>query len=286
MVNALTIDVEDYFHVSAFSSTVARSSWESRERRVVPNTRRLLDLLAEERVKATFFVLGWVAAREPALVREIAGAGHEVASHGFAHRLVYELDRRTFGADLARARAAIEDACGMPVVGYRAPSFSVVRGSQWALDVLAEQGYAYDASIYPIRHDRYGMPGAPRHPHLDRRPAGTLVEVPATTVAIGPVTLPAAGGGYFRLYLYAATRWAIRRVNVVDDQPAIVYLHPWEIDPRQPRLRAGVVSRFRHYVNLSRTEPRLRQLLRDFPFAPLADVLGRLGLLIPARGAA
>lgn len=279
MLNALTVDVEDYFQVSAFDGIVPRSQWDGLERRVAANTRRLLDLFEAAGVRATFFVLGWVSEREPELVRAIAGRGHEIASHGYGHRLLYEQNARTFAEDLRRARQSIEDASGRAVLGYRAPSFSITPASQWALDVLAEQGYAYDASVYPIRHDRYGLPGAARHPYVEHRAGRRLVEAPGTTVQVGRLVLPAAGGGYFRLYPYALTRWAIRRVNARDRQPAIVYIHPWEVDPNQPRVRVGLATRLRHYVNLRRTEPRLRQLLKDFRFAPLADVLRGLGLL-------
>jgi polysaccharide deacetylase family protein (PEP-CTERM system associated) len=281
MLNALTVDVEDYFQVSAFDGVVPRSHWDRFERRVVANTHRLLDLFDAAGVHATFFVLGWVSEREPALVRAIADGGHEIGSHGYGHRLLYEQNARIFAEDLRRAKRSIEDASGRAVLGYRAPSFSITRGSQWALDVLAEQGYAYDASVFPIHHDRYGLPGAARHPYVEHRAGRRLVEAPGTTVQVGGMVLPAAGGGYFRLYPYALTRWAIRRVNVRDRQPAIVYIHPWEVDPDQPRVRVGLATRLRHYVNLRRTEPRLRRLVRDFRFAPLADVLRGLGLLQP-----
>jgi polysaccharide deacetylase family protein (PEP-CTERM system associated) len=281
MLNALTVDVEDYFQVSAFDGVVPRSHWDRFERRVVANTHRLLDLFDAAGVHATFFVLGWVSEREPALVRAIADGGHEIGSHGYGHRLLYEQNARIFAEDLRRANRSIEDASGRAVLGYRAPSFSITRGSQWALDVLAEQGYAYDASVFPIHHDRYGLPGAARHPYVEHRAGRRLVEAPGTTVQVGGMVLPAAGGGYFRLYPYALTRWAIRRVNVRDRQPAIVYIHPWEVDPDQPRVRVGLATRLRHYVNLRRTEPRLRRLVRDFRFAPLADVLRGLGLLQP-----
>lgn len=280
----MTVDVEDYFQVSAFEAVIGRNTWERYERRVVANTTRLLELFGAAGVRATFFVLGWVAEREPALLRAIAAAGHELASHGHEHRLVYEQSPAAFREDLRRARLAIEQAAGVQVRGYRAPSFSVTPRSRWALDVLAEEGYAYDASIFPIRHDRYGWPEAPRHPHAIGGLAGRLIEAPGTTVRLGPLSLPAAGGGYFRLFPYAWTRWAIARVNGQERQPAIVYLHPWEIDPGQPRVAAGRGSRFRHYVNLHRTEPRLRRLLGDFRFGALADVLEGLQLLPAAAG--
>lgn len=280
----MTVDVEDYFQVSAFEPVIGRHTWDGYERRVAANTTRLLELFGAAGVRATFFVLGWVAEREPALLRAIAAAGHELASHGHAHRLVYEQSPEAFREDLHRARLAIEQAAGVHVRGYRAPSFSVTARSRWALDVLVEEGYAYDASIYPIRHDRYGWPEALRHPHVIRARAGALIEAPGTTVRLGPVSMPAAGGGYFRLFPYWWTRWAIARVNGRDRQPAIVYVHPWEIDPGQPRVAASRASRFRHYVNLDRTEHRLGRLLRDFRFGPLADVLEGMHLLPSAAG--
>jgi polysaccharide deacetylase family protein (PEP-CTERM system associated) len=272
-LNAMTVDVEDYFHVSVFERTVARATWESLESRGVTNTERLLDLFDEHAVRGTFFVLGWVAERHPALVRTIAGRGHELASHGYAHRLVYDQTPEIFRDDVRKAKAIIEDASGRRVNGYRAPSFSVTKQSLWALDVLLEEGYRYDASIFPVRHDRYGIPDAHRWPHAMTRAGGSLFEVPGSTVRLGGHNLPVAGGGYFRILPYAWTRWGIRRVNRVEGQPAVFYLHPWEIDPRQPRLPASVLGRFRHYRNLHRTEARLRSLMRDFSFGPLETVL-------------
>jgi polysaccharide deacetylase family protein (PEP-CTERM system associated) len=230
-------------------------------------------MFAQSGVTATFFTLGWVAERFPALVRRIAEAGHEIASHGYAHRLVYQTTRDEFADDLRRARTAIEAACGMPVLGYRAPSYSITRDSLWALDVLLEQGYVYDASVFPIHHDRYGIPDAPRHPYRIRRPLGELWELPGSTVQVGGQNLPIAGGGYFRLLPYSWTRWGIRRVNERERQPAIFYLHPWEIDPDQPRIEASTLSRFRHYRNLAKTESRLRRLLSEFRFGSAMSVI-------------
>jgi polysaccharide deacetylase family protein (PEP-CTERM system associated) len=209
-----------------------------------------------------------------------------LASHGFAHRLIYEQERGAFRDDIRRAKGLLEQIGGVAVRGYRAPSFSVTAESRWALDVLVEEGHTYDASIFPIRHDRYGMPGAPRHPYVERASSGDLAEAPATTVTFGRITMPAAGGGYFRIFPYAFTRWAIRRVNALERMPAIVYVHPWEVDPKQPRIRASRVSRFRHYTNLHRTERRLGLLLNEFPFAPLGHVLETLQLLPASRSAA
>jgi polysaccharide deacetylase family protein (PEP-CTERM system associated) len=286
VINAMTVDVEDYFHVSAFEGVVARDRWDTYERRVAGNTNRLLTAFAAAGVRATFFVLGWVAEREPAIVRDIVAAGHELASHGFGHRLIYEQSPDQFREDVRHAKRLLEQTAGVPVLGYRAPSFSVTPRSRWALDILIEEGHSYDASIFPIRHDRYGMPGAPRHPYIERASAGEIAEAPATTVALGPLTMPTAGGGYFRIFPYAFTRWAIRRLNEREGRPAIVYLHPWEVDPAQPRIQAGRFSRFRHYTNLHRTEARLNRLLRDFKFAPLAHVLEDLSLLPASRSAA
>ena len=271
-VNAMTVDVEDYFQVSAFDAVVPRASWESRESRVVRNTERLLDLFAESHATATFFVLGWVGERFPALVRRIVREGHELASHGYEHRLVYSQTSQQFRDDLRRARLALEHAGGCPVFGYRAPSFSIVRRSLWAIDVLIEEGYVYDSSIYPIRHDRYGIPGWPRGVHRIDRPGGTIWELPGSTLRVAATNLPIGGGGYFRLLPYAWTRHGFRRLNAAG-HPAIFYLHPWEIDPEQPRIKAGRVSAFRHYRNLGRTEARLRRLLREFPFGRVSDVI-------------
>ena len=273
VINAMTIDVEDYFHVSVFDGVVPRAHWDRLESRVCRNTERLLALFDEKRVRATFFVLGWVAERHPSLVRRIADAGHELACHSHEHRLVYDLTRKQFRADVRRAKAAVEQAAGVSVVGYRAPSYSVTPRSLWALDVLIEEGFTYDASIFPIRHDRYGIPVSPRHPYLIARESGVLIEAPASTVQIGPINLPIAGGGYFRILPYAWTRWGIERVNQNEGRPAIFYLHPWEIDPEQPRLQTSRLGRFRHYRNLTQTEARLRALLSDFRFSPLVDVL-------------
>lgn len=274
IVNALSVDVEDYFQVSAFDRIVSRATWKSFDSRVVPNTQRLLDLFDETGVKGTFFTLGWVAEHHPRLVREIASRGHEVASHGYHHQLVYMLTAQQFREDVRSAKAALEDATGSPVIGFRAPSFSIVQRSLWALDVLIEEGYAYDTSIFPVHHDRYGIPDAPRHVHRIERPAGSILEMPASTVRLGAFNLPIAGGGYFRQFPYALTRWGIRRVNTVDRAPVVFYLHPWEVDPDQPRLEVGAATRWRHYRGLDRVAQRLRRLVRDFQFATVADVLG------------
>ena len=282
MLNALSFDVEDYFQVSAMTATVAASSWESMPRRVVRNTELLLDLLAQRNTRATFFFLGWVADREPHLVRKVVAAGHEVACHGYSHRLVYEQSPQEFREETLRSKALLEDQAQAPVLGYRAASYSITRRSLWALDTLVEAGFSYDSSIFPVRHDRYGIPDAPRAPHMIRREAGQLVEFPPSTAQVPGLRLPVAGGGYFRIFPYAVTRWAVRRVNA-EGLPFIFYLHPWEVDPDQPRLPAGWLSRFRHYTNLQHCEARLRRLLGEFQFAPAREVLEAHGWLRDGR---
>ncbi len=281
IVNAMSIDVEDYFHASAMAPAAPIARWEQLESRVAPNTERMLAMFERAGIRATFFVLGWVAERHPQLVKQMRAAGHEIASHGYWHQLIYDLTPDTFREDVRRAKALLEDQSGVPVRGYRAPSYSITTRSLWALDILIEEGYEYDASIFPIRHDRYGIPDAPRHAHQLTRADGALIEAPPSTVRLGGTNLPIAGGGYFRLLPYGWTRWGIRRVNQVERRPVIFYLHPWEIDPDQPRLTVGALSRFRHYRNLHLTASRLDQLLRDFAFAPVGDVL-RDAVLLPA----
>jgi polysaccharide deacetylase family protein (PEP-CTERM system associated) len=282
VVNAMTVDVEDYFQASVFDRLVSRESWYERESRVVRNTHRLLEFFHRHGVTGTFFILGWVAERFPSLVREIASCGHELASHGFHHQLAYTLTADQFRADVKRAKAVIEDAGGRPVRGYRAPSFSIVQSNLWALDVLIDEGYTYDASIFPIHHDRYGIPDAPRLPHLIERGAGTIVEVPASATRVGPVNVPVAGGGYFRLLPYAFTRWGITRLNAAGEC-AIFYIHPWEIDPDQPRLPLSRLSARRHYSNLHETLTRLEWLVRDFAFDTVLATLQPQAPALPAR---
>ena len=274
IINVMTIDVEDYFHVSVFDGVVPRSQWDRLESRVCRNTDRLLDLLNEHAVRATFFILGWVAERHPSLIARIAAAGHELACHSHEHRLVYDLTREQFRADVRRAKAAIEDASGRRVAGYRAPSYSITPRSLWALDVLIEEGFTYDASIFPIHHDRYGIPLSPRHPYVVRREAGTIIEVPASTIRLGPLNLPVAGGGYFRMLPYEWARTGIAHLNRVERRSAVFYLHPWEIDPEQPRLATSKLGQLRHYRNLDKTEERLRTLISEFPFSTVMHMLG------------
>jgi polysaccharide deacetylase family protein (PEP-CTERM system associated) len=276
IVNAMSVDVEDYFHVSAFQSVVRPEHWRTLESRVERNTERLLAIFSEANVRATFFVLGWVAEQAPGLVRAIAAEGHEIASHGYGHELLYRLRPRTFRDDLRRARGLLEDATSTPVIGYRAPSFSVTARSLWALEVLAEEGYRYDASVFPIYRDRYGIPSAPRHGYHLTHAGRSILEIPASTVRLAAMNFPVSGGGYFRLLPYAWTRWAIARVNTAERKPVVFYLHPWELDPDQPRLPGSRVSRFRHYVGLRGTEARLRRLLADFRFAPVATTFSAL----------
>jgi polysaccharide deacetylase family protein (PEP-CTERM system associated) len=279
--NAMSVDVEDYFHVSAFEGVISRRRWDDLESRVCRNTERLLDLFAATGVTATFFVLGWVAERFPGLIRRTAANGHEIACHGYAHQLVYDLTPAQFREDVRRAKGVLEHACGTSVHGYRAPSYSITRRSLWAFDVLTEEGFTYDASVYPIRHDRYGIPDAPRHPYFVRTAGGVLWEWPGATLRLGGQNVPIGGGGYFRLLPYAWTRRAISLVNVNERRPVIFYLHPWEIDPAQPRLHGSLVSRFRHYQNLAKTEPRLRRLLADFRFSSVHSVLFAGSALTP-----
>ena len=286
VVNAMSVDVEDYFHVSVFDGVVPRHRWEQLESRVSANTDRLLAIFEEAGIHATFFVLGWVVERYPDLVRRIVGHGHELASHGYAHRLVYDQTPAAFREDVRKSKGLLEDAGGRLVGGYRAPSYSVTPRSLWALDILIEEGYWYDASIFPIMHDRYGIPVSARHPYAVQRRGGTLAEVPASTVRVASCNLPIGGGGYFRIFPYAWTRWGISRVNQVEHRPAVFYLHPWEIDPEQPRLPVGLVGRFRHYRNLVKTEERLRSLLRDFRFGPVRDLVLSDEATAPAADAA
>jgi polysaccharide deacetylase family protein (PEP-CTERM system associated) len=262
IANAMTIDVEDYFQVSAFAARIPRSEWGSLECRVERNVERALTLLADAGAAATFFTLGWLAERYPKLVRDIAESGHEVASHGFAHERASAQTRAAFLGDVRLAKRVIEDATGHEVWGYRAPSFSIGRTNDWAFAVLEEAGYRYSSSVYPIRHDHYGIPDAPRFAYAVRP---GLLEVPIATVRMLNTNWPAGGGGYFRLFPYALSSWSIRRINRLDHRPAMFYFHPWELDPDQPRVASvGLKSHFRHYVNLRRTAPRLVRLLRDF----------------------
>ncbi|HEX8534998.1 MAG TPA: XrtA system polysaccharide deacetylase [Allosphingosinicella sp.] len=266
MLNALSVDVEDWFQVGAFEKVIARDAWDTLPHRVERNSDAVLALFDRAGVKGTFFTLGWVAERYPALVRRIVDAGHEIASHGWDHQRVFTMNADAFRADLRRARSAIEDAGGQAVTGYRAPSFSIDKRTPWAHEVLAEDGYAYSSSVAPIRHDHYGWPEAPRFAH---RPLANsdLIELPVTTVELAGKRMAAGGGGFFRLLPYRFSSWAVGRVNGREARPAVFYFHPWEIDPGQPRVeRAPVKSRLRHYSNLSGMEGKLLKLLRSHPW--------------------
>ena len=279
----LSVDVEDYFQVEAFADQVSRETWDQYPSRVAANCRRLLDLFERYQATATFFVLGWVAERFPALVREIHDRGHELACHSFWHRRVYRLTPEEFRQDTLAARRAIEQAAGVRVQGYRAPTWSITSQSLWALEILAEEGFRYDSSIYPIHHDLYGVPGGERYPYIHRCPGGaTLWEFPPTTARLGHANIPAAGGGYLRLFPLFFTNWVFRQYEQ-NGKPLVVYLHPWEIDPEQPRMAAGLRSRFRHYTNLHRTHERLEKLLQNYAFESFRDHLGRHAEEIPAE---
>ena len=274
-MHAFTVDVEDYFQVSGFEGQIPRDQWERYESRVAANTRRVLALLARHQVRATFFVLGWVAHHDPELVREIHRGGHEIGSHSYWHRLIYQQTPAQFRADLRQARAAIEDAVGQRVTAYRAPSFSITARSLWALEILAEEGYQVDSSIFPIHHDRYGIPQAQPRLHRLKLAAGSLWEFPPSVLRLAGLNVPVGGGGYFRLYPLAWTTFFLSRIERAG-HPFLIYIHPWELDPQQPRLRAGSrLARFRHYVNIARNERKLDALLRRFRFSSLGDVVAR-----------
>jgi polysaccharide deacetylase family protein (PEP-CTERM system associated) len=286
MINALSFDVEEYFHAEAFGRVVRREQWPGLESRVVASTKLVLDILERSGTAATFFVLGWVAERHPALIRDIHARGHEVACHGYGHDMITRLSPSQFAEDVRRAKVILEDIVGGSVIGYRAPTFSVVRETLWSLQILAETGFQYDSSIFPIVHDRYGIPDATRFPHrVAVRPGVEIAEFPLSTVGGFGWRVPVAGGGYFRILPYAATCRAIRHVNNREGQPAIVYLHPWELDLGQPRLPAGRLTRFRHTVNTRTTESKLQRVIGDFRFSPVCDVLRSAGLLVGKRAA-
>ncbi|MDQ2639194.1 MAG: DUF3473 domain-containing protein [Pseudomonadota bacterium] len=287
MINAMTVDVEDYFHVSALSRAIPRSDWPRMEFRAETSTRRILDMFDTAGVKGTFFVLGWVADRAPGLIREIAARGHEVACHGWSHELVYRQERVVFREEARRCKALLEDIAGQEVLGYRAASYSITKDSMWALDDLIDLGFQYDSSIFPIHHDRYGIPGASREPGLIQAPSGrSIVEFPLTAAELFGQRVPCSGGGYFRLLPFGVTRRLLTRVNQKDGLPFIFYLHPWEIDPDQPRVKAGLLSSFRHYNNLDVCAHRLVRLLDSFEFGTVAQVLQSLGLRALSRSPA
>lgn len=273
MINALTIDVEDYFNVSGFESEIRYEDWGRYESRVERNTYKILTILNKFNVRATFFALGWIAERYPNLIRDINLEGHEIASHGYAHRLVYRQTEKEFREDLKRSKGLLEAIIGNRVIGYRAPSYSIIKDSLWALDILMEEGFLYDSSTFPIRRDRYGIPNGNRFPYMIYgKNKNAILECPLSTVVILNYRIPVAGGGYLRLFPYWFIEWGLRRINQRENQPAIIYLHPWEIDPDQPKIRARWINQFRHYINLDQMEIRLQRLLSTFSFAPIREV--------------
>ncbi len=271
MLNALSIDVEEYFQVEAFAQVISRSLWDLLEPRLPRVLPRLLDLLEAKGIRATFFCLGWVAQKYPALIKEIAARGHELASHGWSHVPIFRLSPEEFRKEVRDSKALLEDLTGRRIEGFRASTYSVTPKTLWALPVLAEEGYRYDSSIFPIRHDLYGFPKAPRFPFLLKDLE--LKEFPISTVKLGPLNIPVAGGGYFRLFPYGVTRRLLRLFNRKEGKPFVFYVHPWEFDPLQPRLNGPLKSRLRHYLNLSRTEERFKKLLADFSFGPLNEII-------------
>ncbi len=284
ITNALTVDVEDYYHVAAFSKVIKHAQWDEMESRVIQNTNMILNILNPAKIKATFFVLGWVAERNRNLVRDIDQAGHEIACHGYSHKLIYTQTRDEFSEETKKSKNILEEIIGKKVKGYRAASYSITKKSLWALDVLAECGFEYDSSIFPVRHDNYGIANSPRLPYRIQTSAGYILnEFPLSTLKIFNYNLPIAGGGYFRLFPYLFTKLAFRRINRT--APFIFYLHPWEIDILQPRIPASLLSRFRHYNNIDVCEERLLKLLNDFSFARVDETLSTLNLgdPIPAQ---
>ncbi len=276
MMNAFTVDVEEHFQVAALKDAVSVSSWPERESRVVRNTSRILELLENRGIKGTFFVLGWVAEREPGLVRDIVATGHELACHGFSHQLIYDQSPEVFREETIRAKGVLEDAGGVEVSGYRAASYSITAKSMWALDIIAEAGFRYDSSIVPVRHDLYGIQDASEYPYrMQLASGGSLTEFPPSTIVLAGRRVPIGGGGYFRLFPYGFSRWGMRRVNA-QGMPFSFYIHPWEIDPDQPRVATNWKSRFRHYNNLHKCERRLERLLDDFDFTAMQNVIEQL----------
>ena len=285
MINALTVDVEDYYHVSAFESVVPFENWHKYESRVEKNSERILDIFDQYDARATFFVLGCVAERHPELVRKIASRGHEIGSHGYSHRRIYTQTVDQFREETQKAKKIAEDITGYSIIGYRAASYSIIRETLWALDILAEEGFRYDSSIFPVRHDLYGIPDHDRFFHLlHRKGSGVIAEIPLSTVRLAGMNVPVGGGGYLRLLPYSMTNLALQSLNTREKQPAVVYFHPWEIDPDQPRIKTGWKSRFRHYTNLKTMESKVRRLLSSFNFAPIREVYAS-GLNLSAANA-
>lgn len=278
VTHAMTVDVEDYFHVAAFNKVINPESWEQWPCRVEQNTHKLLELFSDHNIKITFFILGWVAERYPGLVKTIRAQGHEIASHGYSHQLIYRQTPDVFRAETAKSKQILEDLGQAPVIGYRAASYSITRNSLWALDILAELGFTWDSSIFPTRHDNYGIPGSPEEPYkIITSNGAVLTEFPLTTAKVLGQSIPAAGGGYFRQYPYALSRWLFERASNNQTKPQIFYLHPWEIDPDQPRVpNASWFSNFRHYTNLERCMPRLERMINDFQFGTISQSLGSI----------
>ncbi len=272
MKNALTVDLEDYYHVSAFSSSNVPDDWGSRQSRVEQNTHLLLDWLDEARCRATFFTLAWVTKYYPQLVRQVSERGHEVACHSLRHRSVYRMTPQEFREDTQQAKQLLEDSSGAPVYGYRAPSFSITQESLWALDILVELGFRFDSSIFPVKHPSYGIPDAPRYPHRIRTSNGSIVEFPMTTLEFGGRRSPFGGGAYFRLLPYWFTRWGIHFLNRSENRSVCVYIHPWELDPEQPRMNGSLTAHIRHYTGLRGTPKKFRKLIHDFEFCPLGTL--------------
>lgn len=272
--NVFSIDVEDYFHVAAFSKVIARKNWGGFESHVVNNTARMLDMLESHGVKATFFVLGWVAEKKPDLVRRIHAAGHEVASHGYSHQMIYRQTPDEFKSETFHSKDLLENILGEKVRGYRAASYSITKKSLWAIDILAEAGFEYDSSIFPVRHDNYGLMTSPTEPYTIISSSGAkLIEFPLTSLNLFGYRLPVAGGGYFRLFPFWFVNWALKRINKTTEMPFIFYIHPWEIDTEQPKIEAGFKSSFRHYNNIEKCESRLNKLLNNFSFSRFSDYL-------------
>jgi polysaccharide deacetylase family protein (PEP-CTERM system associated) len=284
LLNALTIDVEDYFHVTNFEGLIGRESWDLMPLRVEESTLKILEILSEHNAKATFFVLGWVAERFGRLVREIKDAGHEIASHGYGHRLAFEMTPDEFRADLRRSKNVIEDAIGERICGYRATSYSFLKSNLWCLKVLAEEGFTYDSSIFPVYHDRYGIPGWDRFPKALHQDGYTLYEVPPSTLRVLGYNLPMSGGGYLRLFPAWFMAGCIRSINRAEKMPAVVYLHPWEFDPEQPRMKTSRLRSFRHYNGLHGTERKVAHLLKNFRFGTISEAIDFNGLQAPSAG--
>jgi polysaccharide deacetylase family protein (PEP-CTERM system associated) len=276
ITHAMTVDVEDYYHVAAFAKVISPTDWDKWPSRVEANTNKLLQLFDDSNIKITFFILGWVAERYPELVKTIRTQGHEIASHGYSHQLIYTQTPEVFRAETVKSKQILEDLGQAPVTGYRAASYSITRKSLWALDTLAELGFTWDSSIFPTRHDNYGIPGSPEEPYrIITQNGSTLTEFPLTTAKVLGQSVPAAGGGYFRQYPYVLSRWLFERASLNQTKPQIFYLHPWEIDPDQPRIpNASWFSNFRHYTNLKRCLPRLKHMINDFQFGTISQSLG------------